>query len=188
MFHDSFESLDWTLISVRSSALALNLFPPLAGQVGTGRSQIPLLDFCLMKVEKERSSLLESFSGRCQLPVVSGQLYRSLHVIRLEIKFPGSATRIAVDSQILVFIQRTTDDGPRTPTFGSELPFPLSGEVRLQSFDLSVLKVFGKGPGNPDTLPPQRSLRDVSVHKETPAERAGVSSKTSYVAMQVVGT
>ncbi len=36
MFHDHFESFDGTLISLRSLALALTLFPPLAGQVGAG--------------------------------------------------------------------------------------------------------------------------------------------------------
>ncbi|NIT04085.1 hypothetical protein GTO10_04130 [Candidatus Saccharibacteria bacterium] len=39
MLHDDFESFDWTLISLRSLALALTLFPPLAGQVGTGCSK-----------------------------------------------------------------------------------------------------------------------------------------------------
>ncbi len=31
MFDDNFGSFDWTLISLRSLALALTLFPPLAG-------------------------------------------------------------------------------------------------------------------------------------------------------------
>jgi hypothetical protein len=61
MFQHNFEFLGGTLISLRSLALALTLFPPLVGQVGTGCCPIPLLGFSLMKVEKERSSLLKSF-------------------------------------------------------------------------------------------------------------------------------
>ncbi len=58
----------------------------------SGRSEIPFLGFCLMKVEKERSSLLKSFSGCCQFSVVSGLLERSFRAIRLEIKLPGPVT------------------------------------------------------------------------------------------------
>ncbi len=72
---------------------------------------------------------------------------------------------MAVDAQIIVFIQRTTDDGPRAPTFGSELPFPLSGELLLQNLDQGVLKDSDNGPGNTDILPQQTSLTDMSVHK-----------------------
>ncbi len=36
MFNDNFESFDWTLISLRSLALALTLFPLSAGEVGMG--------------------------------------------------------------------------------------------------------------------------------------------------------
>jgi hypothetical protein len=46
MFQDNFESFDWTLISLRSLALALTLFPPLAGQVGT-RFFLNSWSFCL---------------------------------------------------------------------------------------------------------------------------------------------
>ncbi len=94
-----------------------------------GRSKIPFLGYCLMKVERERSSLLRNLF--LVLSVVGGQgsvvTIDSRHSIENQI--PGPVTRIAVDAQILVFIQRTTDDGPRTAAFGSKLPFPLSGEI-----------------------------------------------------------
>jgi hypothetical protein len=61
MSQENFGFLDGTLMSLRSLAFAVTPFPPLAEQVGTGCCPIALLGFSLMKVEKERSSLLKSF-------------------------------------------------------------------------------------------------------------------------------
>jgi hypothetical protein len=143
IFQDNFGSLNGPLISLRSLALAVTLFTLLAEQVGTGCCPIPLLGFSLMKVEKERSSLLKSFFrqflklGSTPNPKLSAR--------------GGSDPANG----------GTKDCERKNPDSRSELPFRLSAELLFQSRDQSVLKELGNGLGNTDPIPLQTSLRDM---------------------------
>ncbi len=103
MFDGKFESPDEALTSLRSLALVLTLSPVLGGQVSKGFWPNLLSRLLSDESGKGRASLLRNLFF--VLPVVGCQrsvvTINSRHSIENEI--PGSATRIAVDVQILVF-------------------------------------------------------------------------------------
>ncbi len=118
MFRDHFESFDWTLISFRSSLPAVG---------GTGEERLLPNSFSrLLSNESGKGALFAARKLFLVLSVVGCQrsvvTINSRHSIENEI--PGSATRIAVDVQILVFY--ATNYGQRTTStdfwFGSSLP------------------------------------------------------------------
>jgi hypothetical protein len=64
LLQHNFEFVGAPLISLRSLALALTLFPPLAGQVGTGCCPNPFSRFLCDESGKGRSSLLRNLFPR----------------------------------------------------------------------------------------------------------------------------
>ncbi len=152
MFLDNFESFDWTLTCLRSFLLALPSFPPMAGQVGTGFCPNPF------------SQLLSDESGK-------GALFAAQKLFSTILKLGSTANpKLSACGGSNPAEGGTKDCKRKNLDSRSELPFPLSGELLLQCRDQSVLKVFGHGPGNTDTLPQPTSLRGMSIHKneETP--------------------
>ncbi len=85
----------------------------------------------LLSDESDKGALFAAQNLFLVLSVVGcqGSVVTVLSGHSIENQMPRPVTRIAVNAKISVFMQRTTDDVPRTPTFGSELPFPLSSEI-----------------------------------------------------------
>ncbi len=102
-------------------------------------AQIPFLDSCLIKAERNTLRCSKAFFDNSKARLLCKS--KTLRLGRIKqsdlrpLRLAKNCERKNLDSR-------------------SELPFPLSGEVLLQSLDQSVLKVFGNGPSNTDTLPP----------------------------------